>query len=65
MKKTKKAVFFRSFLMVRLGQMPQNERYKLIFQVRSELARMLYIGVRGLQVRSLLRTVKRSLTLRV
>ena len=51
--------------MVRLGQTPQNERYKLIFRVRSELARMLYIGVRGLQVRSLLRTVKRSLTLRV
>ena len=48
-KKSEKSCFFRRFLTVRLGQLPQNERYKLIFRVRSELARMLSIGVKGLQ----------------
>lgn len=33
---------------MRLGQLSQNERYKLIFRVRLELALMLYIGVEGL-----------------
>ena len=46
--KSEKSCFFRSFLTVRLGQLPQNERYKLISRVRSELTFMLYIRVEGL-----------------